>query len=293
MNRTYKQGVSILEQSVDEYSRAFDSLQASVQNSGHAHVSRIENNDGKDGGWNPGAAWYGGFTKTTDATDLMRHGWKDGADRLNDLRQELGEVPTAKTRKRQPRWADDGHTLDVDRALAGQWDIAYRDSRRVWAAGPQVIELVGAFGGNAVQDADALFWNGAASIVLADILENAGYSVRMVSQFATETKGNTTVVRVVTKDAGEAMRPDAVASVACHAGTFRTLGFQSILSTPYNVGLSLGGYVAPRSAERRMAAIGEWQEGALTVPEAYTRRDAINAIRETLKAVQGGSSEAA
>src|SRR5690606_14947015 len=106
--------------------------------------------------------------------------WEDGARRLQDITREL-TPPTTMSRRRKPAWREEGDELSVDRALTGQWDAAWRSSRRVWCAGPATVTLLTYWGGNAVVTTDQLFWQGAAAAVLCDALEDAGYRVQLIA----------------------------------------------------------------------------------------------------------------
>ena len=236
-----------------------------------------------------GGKWFGGLKSTKHATDILLNGWEKGANKLSDMRKTLADsIPAPRAIRRRPQWRDDGHTLDVDRALSGQWDIAYRDSRRELGAGVQVLNLMGSFGGNCNRSAEELFWSGAAGVVLCDLLEEAGYQVNFSATFYSRARSNGSVLgvhRVLVKEAGDPMRLDAVAAVCCHAGIFRTLGFRSILSCPWDVGNGLGYQEIASRCTEQLKACGEFEEGSAILEPCFGRDSAIREIKRVLKLV--------
>lgn len=237
-----------------------------------------------------GGDWLGGLQDRFEAIELLRRGWGDGASRIESLRHEF-EVPAARSRKRRVEWRDNGEELSIERAIRGDWDNAWRSSRRVWAAGSQHIELHSLIGGSAVSSAEQLFWAGATCAVVADSLEASGYTVRIVATTATYIRdkrqqlGNQgyAMSRVTVKEADMPVRTDAVASVLCHAGTFRTLGFQVKLVQPRAYFQSFGPAVLNWSdLEPTMRANGVWSDDAVYVRSAFNRESCISEINHIL-----------
>jgi hypothetical protein len=109
---------------------------------------------------NQRTGFCGGRTIQSSAA-FVKAGWPEGGKRIKQLCANLADLlPTPKDRKRRIRWADDGDTLDPDRALAGQWDVAYRKASRRFMTGSTVINLYCAWGGNAHLSQEQLFWPG-------------------------------------------------------------------------------------------------------------------------------------
>lgn len=183
--------------------------------------------------------WYGGISTRKQATNLLEKGWSEGVERLREVAAEISDAPTPKIRRRVRRWADDGEELSIDRALAGQWDHAYSMSTRQTSEGPQIIDLVGLFGGAGLMTAEEMFWQGAVLAILSDILESAGYRVRLIGEDPFATDAFPPAIgsnRVVIKEDHEPVRMDAIASVMCHAGTYRTHGFRMLFNVPLDGG---------------------------------------------------------
>ncbi len=234
-----------------------------------------------------GGEWYGGFKSEREAMTLMAKGWSEGARKLEGLVNEIS-VPAARSRKRVSSYADQGDDLNVDRALVGNWDQAWRTTKRQWTRGPQHIDLVSMWGGNCVMTAEQLFWQGATATVCADILEQAGYSVRIVAAQSFEYSGNEGVLSVVIKESHEPSRVDAMAAVMCHAGIFRTLGFRGITSLPFHVGGCLA-YPArsweQRDTRTKMIAAGEWTEETVLLGQTLHREACIEEINRLVSSL--------
>lgn len=291
-----KRAMFVTERGLDDLASVYETCKPSARNDWLEYTATIEGMREKGAD----EKWYGGLTKTSQAVDLVREGWKDGLDKVNDLRNRLaGDVPTAVERKRKPVWADDGDDLDVDRALAGQWDSAYRTARRAWSQSPTVVEIVAAWGGNCDRSAEELLWSGAAMAVATDILENAGYSVRLTAAITSvESYGEEKALvqhRIAIKDAGETLRADAIAGVVCHAGVFRTLGFRVILSTPTRLGEGLGSQRSMKETKEEFKRAGEWfdEKSTIIIDSVFDRDSAVKAIKQAVGMAQGHVQEAA
>ncbi len=235
------------------------------------------------------ATFHGGFRHTKDAVALLEKGWKEGSDRLKDLVKKVsGLVPAPIDRKRKPTWADDGDTLDVDRALAGQWDTAYRVATRKWSPGPTVIDLCVSWEAVCFRTQEEFFWSGAAMLAVTDLLEEAGYSVRITACNAVygANKADLFLGTVVIKDAGEPLRLDGLAGIACHVGVYRTFGFRHALNSPFEIGENMGYPKALSSVKDRLMENGEWPVGGIIIDSAYTELAATDQIKQAIKQVE-------
>ncbi len=240
-------------------------------------------------------AWYGGIETDAEARSILVDGWKDGAERLTDIASEI-TPPVVKTRRRVGTWRNEGAELGIDRALAGQWDSAWRDTRREWSAGSSTVDLIAMFGGSANQDSESMFWNGAAACVITNVLESAGYATSITGCFlhSREYRGEGTLGRtdIIIKGSDETLRIDALASLICHAGIFRTYVFQALLSLPFrlNEGLGPAVYQWQDSHVERMRAAGELSDGAIVLKTCYSQYEATREINRVLTQVAGGAS---
>lgn len=230
----------------------------------------------------------GGLETQADLIALLRDGWADGATKAQALAQEIGTPAQAKARRRVRCWADNGAELNIDRALRGEWERAYRGSRREMRAGSTVIDLVVAWGGNASMTADHLFWGGATMLVLTDVLESAGYRVRLIAADPVRhyEKDNTFMwSSVVVKEASDPLSVEALAAVTCHAGVYRTLGFAAVGSTPVDIHTGIGYTETIKKLRPMLEAAGEWSEGSIVVEHAYNRETAVAEIAKAVGAL--------
>jgi hypothetical protein len=277
----------VSEQTVSELAKAYSEAPSYV-NARHIHVGEVHHEP----------SFYGGLTHHSQAIELVEKGWAKGAERLQALKRKLAiNLPAPVSRKRKQVWKDDGDSLDVDRALAAQWDTAYRTTEKRQVVGPGIIEIGAQWGGSAARSADQLFWQGAALLVLADLLEEAGYSVRMWGAILGQDSaysGKTQVHKVIVKDAGETLRVDAIAGVLCHAGVYRTLGFRTHLTTSFYVGEGLGAVLRWSDVRETLKKHGEWPDNVLILDEdikaVYSEDDAVRAIKAAIKKLETRSA---
>lgn len=192
--------------------------------------------------------WYGYTESQTELDTLAKTGWSAGADKIRKFSDTIKHLaPTPVCRKRKLRWANEGDDVCVERVFADRYETAFRQAHRTPVRGPAVIDIRFNWGGNCGRNADELFWAGATGLVLTDILEDAGYAVRLIATtWATpnpyvDRKNKTcNLISIVLKEAHEPLRLDTLAFTACHAGAFRTYGFHRILNAPFEVTTSFG-----------------------------------------------------
>lgn len=190
---------------------------------------------------NPGS--WDDNTSYKKALDLATTGWAAGRDKLQQFAETLqANLPEPKSIRRKARWSDDGDEIDMQRVYAGQLDRAWRGPRRVTRSAPRVISILGPIGQNCGYSAEQLFWSGAAAVVLADLLEEAGYRVALYGVINSWIWGSsnrdTHIVEV--KGADEPMALDTVALAYCHGGFFRRVGFNALTHAPWDIGSNLG-----------------------------------------------------
>ena len=173
------------------------------------------------------ASWYGADCKTgNDVQTKVRNGWPQGRDRLNELRDKIGELDNPpQDRRRKLVRTSSGDTLDIHSVYNGRLDIAWRVARRRNTMGPQRIELCANMICSGAEHNDVLFWRGAAAALLTDILESAGYSVRLVVNFGGEVMetGEKVSCRITVKDHGTPFDITST-SATIMPGFFRALG---------------------------------------------------------------------
>jgi len=174
--------------------------------------------------------WFGaGCSTGLQVIAAMSDGWKAGRDRLNALRDKIGNVDlTPIDRRRRPLRADIGDALDIHAVWGGRLDIAWRTAKRQSTAAPTRIDICANMICSGGEHSDVLFWRGAAAAVLADLLEQAGYMVRLVVNFGGQTgdraeSNKYTSCRIIVKDHGMPFDVTSTSAVIL-PGFFRALG---------------------------------------------------------------------
>jgi hypothetical protein len=235
-----------------------------------------------------------GFRSLKDATDLVDYGWQEGSSRGSAVSLSLeGTISAIEAIRRRPKWGDEGDALCPDRAMRGDWDIAFQSSGFMRTNGTKIVTLIGAFGGHCNRTPEELFWNGIQIVVVSDLLESAGYQCEIIGANNNCQRPDNTIgfTGIIAKQAGDPLRIDQIASVFAHAGVYRTIGFELIVRTPTAVGCGLG---SPRMSiadvthsVRKLEAMGALPSDSIIVGEAYDEKSAIKNIRATLHAVTG------
>lgn len=251
--------------------------------------------------------WFGpDVASWADAVGLLERGWESGARKTTELAIELsGKVRAHEGFRRRLRRADEGDELNADAALRGDWDTAWLSmhKRRVNGAS-NIVTLGCAFGANAIYDAESIFWCGAQMLVIADLLENAGYQTEIVGllniRHGKHMQGKPNdhkshechyLHAVYVKRAGEPLRPDLLASLFANAGLFRTFTFDAILKShcfvQYGMGSANNSVGQLEMQAKKAHAAGMLPEVDVVVGSAFTRDAAVANIMATIRAVTG------
>lgn len=238
--------------------------------------------------------WFGGLTCRKDAENLIDYGWREGTERGSAISLSLeGTISAIEAIRRRPKWGDEGDVLCTDRAMRGDWDIAFQSSGFLRTNGTKIVTIVGAFGGNWTRSAEELFWNGVQIAVVTDILEGAGYQCEVIGLNVTSHRieKTTGAIGIVAKRAGDPVRIDQLVSVFAHAAVFRTMGFEMIARCQTPVTDSLGSSDmsagAMTNAVRKLEALGALMPDSVVIGEAFDKKSAVKNIRATLHAVTG------
>lgn len=230
--------------------------------------------------------WYGaGCHDGRAVLQAMRDGWTEGRDRMNQLRDKLTHIElTPRDRRRRIVRGPQGDTLDMFAVWAGRFDTCWKAPRRLPSYGPQRIDIVANMICSGGEHSDVLFYRGAAAAVLADMLEQAGYMVRLTVNFggkakATKGESKSCSCRIVVKDHGQPFDVTSVSAVIL-PGFFRALGHAWIANhAPYE--RNMGGI-----------AVGQGKVESHEILISHAVRDhatAVALIEDTLRAVNEGS----
>jgi hypothetical protein len=173
--------------------------------------------------------WYGAGCRTgADVDHLVNTGWQEGRKKTDAFLAKLESIELApRDMRRRVHRTDFGDHLDIGDVYAGRIQTAWTVARRKTGFGPQRIDLCANMICYGIEDADVLFWRGAAAVALCDKLENAGYMVRLVVGFG--DVGDRISCRVTVKDYGMPMDLLTASSVVL-PGFFRAIGHRWICS---------------------------------------------------------------
>ena len=218
-----------------------DLANISIADAAPINKNRYENTAsgmaGKLGGW------YGTIGNVEDAKKYVGEGWRKGADKalgfISDIYASCS-IPEPKNVRRQQVWAEDGDDLDYDKLMSGELETMWRTTKRNGKATNPHATLVVNWGGNSNQSSDSLFWSGAVAIILADVLENAGYRIELVGCITSKHDAGYSATSVTVKELDEPLRTDVIAGTLCEAGVFRTLGFLAMQASDVKIEGGLG-----------------------------------------------------
>lgn len=237
------------------------------------------------------AGWYGiqgKAARLADVASLISTGWTDGLRRAEDARNKIDTSRlTPKDRRRRILRTDMGDAVDMGAVYAGRFNTAWTRATRQTGLGPQKVDILCNSICSGADDADVLFWRGAAVVSLVDALESAGYMVRVVVGFggrhwAGDGSGRISC-RITVKNYDMPMDP-ATASSVILPGFFRGLGHAWIgRRAPYAV------YGVGISVEK-----GRTEEGEhFCSHEVRDLKTAQAWIESTIDKIQGDAPELA
>ena len=239
--------------------------------------------------------WYGGFRTLTDGYDMICAGWEDGAKRASVSlgNTQVPEIDGIESMRRNLIFSDYGETLNIDQAMAGNWDKAWQTCRRIRSGVSRVLSVAIPFGGNCNRSPEEMFWNGAQGMIITDILEDKGYRVQLYGVHYSRHENGGVVLEldiVNMKRSDEPLRMDSIAAVVAHAGVFRTAGFASIVAKPLQTNGGLGRCIEESTREGVGIAmkLGRLHPGTITLDGAYTKDKAVSNILKFFENMKKG-----
>lgn len=157
-----------------------------------------------------------------DATNGIDQKAMDAMIAFKTVLQE--NLPEPKTVKRLKRWDEaNGDEFDNDRFRSGQ--EAWRKTSRERVSGVKSITLATMVGGSCSVETEDMMWTPAVALALCDLLENAGYSVKLIAcEYAiTAYENEDDCMNVTTLKQPEAALDESSMSVFASGWFFRSV----------------------------------------------------------------------
>ena len=165
--------------------------------------------------------WYGIKGGPEGVRKAIKSGWKDGVNRMMANMDSISGDLKATSIRRVLHRGSAGDELDIHRVYSGSLGDAWISRKRTRRSAPQVIQIACNLGIDCRQEADELFWRGAAVLKLADLLTEAGYAVELVAYTSSNRvneKGDDLDLCVTVKQSDSPLDLNSMASTFCLAG---------------------------------------------------------------------------
>jgi len=230
-----------------------------------------------------------------DLDKRLTEGWAEGAEKALTLSEGLLEgIQAPLSIRRRIRYADDGDEFDKERLIDGHLDTCWRTTVRQIAVATPIINIATGWGGNCIMSHDKLFWSGAAALALCNVLEGSGYqtSLTCISPTRLEDWAQYNATCIEVKQAGEYMRPDALASVLCFAPTFRVYGFMGIYTGNHKTTMGLGYHIPVEDLIPAIIETGFMAVPQIVLPDSYNKNAARKTVENALAELQAANMAA-
>ena len=190
--------------------------------------------------------WFGpkGFETFKNVQNAVNNGWPEGVKKARKLGKDIDAPPIQSIRRRRIR-GDRGDALDIHAVNSGAFDKAWtRRDKRVTSAPPVLtmsINLTAAYNVKAT----TLYWRGAAALKIAEILEDAGYSIEIWAHCTSNDIGGGNYHNICSnifrlKESGQQIFANNLIACVGLAGFLRGYGFKAWDLLPYKVTSSYG-----------------------------------------------------
>lgn len=208
---------------------ALADVEASGENS--RLIENIEGRNQSNTGDN--LRWYGTTEGISGVKEIVSNGWESGQSKINKLAGQIDIPPAKSVRRRTVRGAS-GQNLNMSAVYAGNLSTCWTSRRRQSQRGISKITMLVSVGDHAGVDSEVLFWKGAAAVKVADILNTAGYTVRITGysnilshyRNATTTNNEDAVYSYNVKAHQEVLDVDRTATILALGGFFRYFVFK-------------------------------------------------------------------
>ena len=191
----------------------------------------------------------GGVSEVRRLVEL--EGWALGVAQGQELMEKL-VIPKLPSVRRKKCWGPTGHTLNIQRMYSGSadkaWQRTYKDPTLNKTSRRGAINLIVDLTVGSCRNANAFFWKGAITCVLAKKLMQSGRNVRVIGAFSVsgftddyyyEGRKNLTMALTI-KDYGRPVEYNSMFAVTALAGCARYYFFKSILSLSCKIREGIG-----------------------------------------------------
>jgi len=174
----------------------------------------------------PKPGWAGSCPTLKELGALYRDGWQEGVNKALTAMGDLPPLPGAVTRRRRPKWKDQGGEIHQERVWEGRLDTAWRSAERQKLTGQTHLHLYIGLGGSSYVDPGAWFWRGAAAAWLADAAEASGRRVKITGYTVSRGMFKSGIPNLITttgiKEYQEPLDLSRLVAITAHASSLRT-----------------------------------------------------------------------
>lgn len=233
-----------------------------------------------------GYQWFGGITQQA-GRERITEGWPEGVQLITELAQPLrAQLAQAVSVRRKPEWMEHGSQLNTDRALRGEWDRAWRGTRRRARAGTGIITITFPYSFSALTDPDQLKWCGTAAAALSDVLEEAGWQTRILATAALRSRNRGMLYAIETKAPGQPLSLNALAGVLVSPATYRYFAIGLTALAPESTDEGFGSPIDdPIGVARALTQLGLAEPADVILPKTLDREAALAALAEAVENV--------
>jgi hypothetical protein len=254
-----------------------------------------------------GASWYGRDNRGNpvetweQVQSIQREGWEEGDRMLRENRQAIMKIlpqgfGIAKRRRRTKRYGSDGSVFNPEHR--GDMERAWISRKRDRSGFGPIVSLIYKSGFNSNQTAKNAAWVPVAPLILCEQLEEAGYSVELVSmnivKHGERSKTSVEVIPMRMKGPDEPFRRTAM-TAAMHPAMHRTVGFMELClsDTPERIDSCLGSAWTPRDgdfgAHYPLEKFG-FSGRPIMIPQAFSQKACKDALTSSIETLFSGGN---
>lgn len=227
-------------------------------------------------------SWLG-CSSYNEVDRLTTEGWREGLVKMEDAIGRL-ELSRAMDIRRKKKWGASGSAINIHKVYAGKCHKAWMKMKRQVMIRIRKVTMYVDICANCGKTAEVMFWKGAAATILADALELAGYSVRIIGYMRSTgsfREGYREIEQYVTlKEYGATIDKTVLATGTGLAGFFRKYFFQGMGLCPERLTCSLGSHGYIHNFEK------EFDELVVKLDDIWSLTDAKRAVDRVINQLQ-------